>query len=71
MWAGVELEKPIGKNNGSVNGISYFTCQVLKIHLKTNKNLIGAAFLFDPVLIIRVCHHLVVLLDIVDNIIFS
>ena len=28
MWAGVELEKPIGKNNGSVNGISYFTCQV-------------------------------------------
>lgn len=27
MWAGVELEKPIGKNNGSVNGISYFTCQ--------------------------------------------
>jgi len=27
MWAGIELDRPIGKNNGSVNGISYFTCQ--------------------------------------------
>lgn len=26
IWIGVELQKPIGKNNGSINGITYFTC---------------------------------------------
>nr|XP_050023851.1 CAP-Gly domain-containing linker protein 4-like isoform X3 [Dermacentor andersoni] len=25
-WCGIELAKPEGKNNGSVNGVTYFTC---------------------------------------------
>lgn len=27
MWAGVELDEAVGKNNGSVAGVQYFTCQ--------------------------------------------
>jgi len=26
VWAGLELPTPTGKNNGAVEGISYFTC---------------------------------------------
>lgn len=26
LWAGVELDKDMGKNNGSVNGVKYFNC---------------------------------------------
>ena len=26
-WAGIELSAPYGKNNGTVQGIKYFTCQ--------------------------------------------
>lgn len=26
-WVGIELSQPVGKNNGSVKGIPYFTCQ--------------------------------------------
>lgn len=26
-WVGIELNDAIGKNNGTINGISYFTCQ--------------------------------------------
>ncbi|KAM3594286.1 uncharacterized protein V6R79_005089 [Siganus canaliculatus] len=28
LWAGVELEKPEGKNDGSVAGVHYFTCRM-------------------------------------------
>ncbi|KAG7510608.1 hypothetical protein JOB18_026502 [Solea senegalensis] len=28
LWAGVELDKPEGKNNGSVAGVQYFTCRI-------------------------------------------
>lgn len=27
IWCGVELNEPIGKNNGSVKGVQYFTCK--------------------------------------------
>ncbi|CAH8646839.1 unnamed protein product [Dicrocoelium dendriticum] len=26
IWVGVELEKPLGRNNGSVSGVQYFNC---------------------------------------------
>lgn len=26
-WCGVELDEPVGKNNGTVNGVVYFTCK--------------------------------------------
>nr|XP_042902478.1 uncharacterized protein LOC107438830 [Parasteatoda tepidariorum] len=26
-WCGVELDEPVGKNNGTVNGVIYFTCK--------------------------------------------
>ena len=27
MWLGIELDQPVGKNDGTVSGIRYFTCQ--------------------------------------------
>lgn len=26
LWAGIELDEPAGKNNGSIDGILYFKC---------------------------------------------
>uniref|UniRef100_A0A8C1T3P7 Si:dkeyp-47f9.4 n=1 Tax=Cyprinus carpio TaxID=7962 RepID=A0A8C1T3P7_CYPCA len=28
LWAGVELHQPVGKNDGSVAGVQYFTCPI-------------------------------------------
>ena len=27
MWCGIELDRPVGKNNGSIHGIRYFVCE--------------------------------------------
>lgn len=26
IWCGIELDEPVGKNNGEVKGVRYFTC---------------------------------------------
>lgn len=30
LWAGILLEDPVGKNDGSVAGIKYFSCEPLR-----------------------------------------
>ena len=41
-WVGVELDKPEGKNNGSVNGVEYFQCKE-KYGLFVKKSQVRAA----------------------------
>ena len=28
VWYGIELDRPVGKNDGSVNGVKYFSCRM-------------------------------------------
>uniref|UniRef100_A0A3Q3DC19 Si:dkeyp-47f9.4 n=1 Tax=Hippocampus comes TaxID=109280 RepID=A0A3Q3DC19_HIPCM len=37
LWAGVVLDKPEGKNDGSVAGIQYFTCQLKHVFAPLSK----------------------------------
>uniref|UniRef100_A0A3B5B5D4 Si:dkeyp-47f9.4 n=1 Tax=Stegastes partitus TaxID=144197 RepID=A0A3B5B5D4_9TELE len=37
LWAGVELDKPEGKNDGSVAGVQYFTCRIKHIFAPLSK----------------------------------
>ena len=38
IWAGVELDQPEGKNDGTVEGVSYFVCSPDKgVFVQPNK----------------------------------
>ncbi|ORY40741.1 hypothetical protein BCR33DRAFT_357903 [Rhizoclosmatium globosum] len=30
VWVGIELDQPVGKHNGTVQGVKYFTCENLR-----------------------------------------
>lgn len=42
LWAGVELHQPVGKNDGSVAGVQYFTCPI-----KHGKSINRNVFVYD------------------------
>ena len=58
-WAGVELDEPEGKNDGTVNGVTYFHCKPsFGVMIQTNKiekverlhvlNFVSSGFSFAP-----------------------
>lgn len=41
-WVGVQLDEPVGKNNGNVKGVQYFTCEEgYGIFVKPNALIVG------------------------------
>ena len=42
-WVGMELERPEGKSNGTIQGISYFTCPArCGLFVKVTTGAVGA-----------------------------
>lgn len=49
-WVGVELNEPVGKNDGTVQNVKYFTC-------KPNHGMFLRASLVKVISEPTVCHH--------------
>lgn len=54
-WVGIELNEPIGKNDGSVQGVSYFTCRPNHgVFIRPSKIIATHGSELDAVRIIRI-----------------
>lgn len=63
LWAGVELDKPEGKNDGSVAGVQYFTCRIKHgkpYHPQVRKDTIMTSVIIDFMVLNRAGQVLVV-----------